>query len=120
MTSFDPFAWVHDRLTASHSTWLVAPELDAKINRYPALIWALSVGNPNDLGIWRGNLTLNLLCEVDGASDAIQAVQATVLAWQTPGPVQSVTLQTLTQSPSSDVAETIKQYTFIYSLTWDL
>lgn len=117
---FDPFEWIHTRLTADLPDYLVTPERDAKINRHPAVVWALAVSNPDHRGIWSGNLTLNLLCSVDRASDALQAIGAAVLAWQTPGPVQSVTLQTLTQNPASDVAETIKQYTFIYSLTWDL
>ena len=118
--SFDPFVWVHDHLVADlPDGWLVTPERDAKVNRYPALVWSLSASHRGD-GIWNGNLTLNLLCTVDDAGGAILAVQDAVGAWQTPGPLNTATLLTLTQNPGSDVAETIKQYVLVYSLTWDL
>ena len=115
---FDAPTWVHSRLTEAFPDWLVTPERDAKVNRYPALVWALSVSNPEHRGIWTGNLTLNLLCAAGDAPAGTEAVHEAVMAWQTPGPAHSVTLNMFTQNPS-DVSETIKQYVFIYSLTWD-
>ena len=116
---FDGPTWVHDRLTDAFPDLLVTPEREAKVNRYPALVWSLSLSNPDDRGIWSGNLSLSLLCTADDAAAQTKAVHEAVMAWQTPGPAQSVTLNTYAQNPS-DVSETIKQFVFIYSLTWDL
>lgn len=116
---FDAPTWVHDRLGVAFPGWLVTPELDAKINRFPALLWSLSVSNPDPRGIWTANLTLNLLCDASLARTATESLHGEVESWQTPGPINAAELQTFTLN-RSDVSELIKQYVFIYSLTWDL
>ncbi len=115
--------WVHDRLTARFDApdtadkILVTPEMDANINRFPALVWSLVISDRGD--ITAGNLTLNLLCKAEEAEALIQAVADEIESWETPGPALSVDLQTFTQNPASAVSEEIKQYVFVYSLTWD-
>ena len=119
MAWFDAHAWVHDRLTAAFPALLVTPEQDAKVNRYPAIVWSLAVSNPDHRGIWSANLTVNLLCTADAAVTLIPELGDEIQSWQTPGPVNAATLQNFTQN-SSAVSETTKQFVFTYSLIWDL
>ena len=115
---FDAATWVQDHLTKSCPDWLVAPETDSKITRYPALVWSLALSNPDPLGIWSATLTVSLLCTPQQASAGAQQVHDAVQGWQTPGPLHSVELTSFTQNPST-ASKPIHQYIFVYSLTWD-
>lgn len=115
----DAPTWIHERLGASLPAWLVTPEADAKVNRYPALIWSATVANPDARGLWSANLTLTLLCAAELAPAAVELLYDTIQAWQTPGPLHGVELLSMTQSPST-TSNPIHQYVLVYSLTWDL
>lgn len=116
---FDAPSWVHQQLTTAFPTWRVTPEIDPKVTAFPALVWALSVSNPDDRGLWAANLTLTLLCTPAEAEGLCEQLHNQVQAWQTPGPVNSVTLQSFTPDRGADT-KTIHHYLFVYSLTWDL
>lgn len=119
MAWLDAPTWVQDALDATFPTWQIAPEADSnRLNGHPSVVWSLQLSNPDSRGIWTGNLTLVLTCAPQAASGLVAALHDAVQAWETPGPIQGVTLINYTagRSPSG---RAVRSYVFVYSLTWD-
>ncbi len=117
----DARTWIQGQLTAAFPGWVVTPEADnVRLGSYPAAVWSLSLENPGSLGIWTGNLTVSVLCDPDTAADRVAAMHTVVEGWQTPGPINSVTLVSNTASRGPSGADrNIHQYVLVYSLLWD-
>jgi hypothetical protein len=115
----DFLAWLQAELEQGLAGVRVSPEADAKIESYPALIWAVSLSNPDPLGLWSANLTLNLLCAPAEAQALASQITALARSWQTPGPLHSAELLGFAPGGRA-VSKTIRQYTFTWALAWDI
>ncbi|MFT4225308.1 hypothetical protein [Micropruina sp.] len=119
MAWLDAPTWVQNQLDATFPAWQITPEADdVRLNQYPSVVWSLQLSNPDSRGIWTGNLTLTLTCEPRDADGHVGALHDAVQAWQTPGPIQGVTL--INYAPDrSPAGRAVRTYVLIYSLTWD-
>lgn len=121
MAWLDAPNWVQDQLDAAFPAWLITPEADnVRLEQFPAAIWSLSVSNPDDRGLWSGNLTVTLMCAAEDAAANVAALHDVVQAWQTPGPINTITLTSSTTSARSSAGRTLHSYVLIYSLFWDI
>ncbi|MFT3971698.1 MAG: hypothetical protein QM695_15840 [Micropruina sp.] len=119
MAWLDAPDWVQNQLTTTFPTWQITPEADnIRLDRHPSVVWSLQLSNPDSRGIWTGNLTLVLTCSPASADSNVAALHDAVQAWETPGPIQGVTLINYTagRSPSG---RAVRSYVLVYSLTWD-
>lgn len=118
MTWLDAPTWVHEQMAAL--PYEVQPERDGiRFAAYPAIIWSLSLANPEPLGIWTGVLTVQILAKPSTSKDAIGAVTDLVGGWQTPGPIHGVELTSYIADPT-EIARNVHRYILTYSLTWDI
>ncbi len=119
MPWLDAPTWIQEELDATFPTWQITPEADnVRFNQYPTVVWSLHLANPDSRGIWTGNLTLALTCSPASADDHVAALHDAVQAWETPGPIQGVTL--INYAPGrSPSGRAVRTYVLIYSLTWD-
>ena len=119
MAWLDAPTWVQDQLAGAFPAWLVTPESDdIRLEKFPAVIWSLSVANPDDRGIWTGNLTATLLCDPDAAAANLAALYDVIQGWQTPGPINTVTLIS-SAAGRSQAGRNPHSYRLVYSLLWD-
>lgn len=119
MAWLDAPTWIQEQLAAAFPTWLITPELDGiRLEKFPAVVCSLSLGNPDDRGIWTGNLTVTLMCTPDLAGANLTALHGVVQGWQTPGPINTVTLISSTAG-RSQTGRNPHSYRLVYSLLWD-